>query len=93
MDDETYYAANWANDHGVPFGVVRSCSDDWRMNLPPLVNGALNADGSMNDAFVEKQLLGNPGQLPAVLKTLDAYVYSSQTLRYAARVLSAAMED
>jgi len=93
-DDETYYAALYAESIGAPFGVVRSVSDDWRMNLPEVALNpdALNPDGSVNGEFIAKSLLENPGQIPDVVRVAYDYQYSLNTLKYAGTILAAVME-
>ena len=54
---------------GVPFAVLRAVSDVADQSLPPAARVGLKADGRPDISAVLKSLLGNPRQLPALIRT------------------------
>ena len=90
IDDETYFAAEFAKANDIAFNVIRSCSDDASETLPLAARGTvMNADGSINAAALINQLETEP-----LLQTLDLpaiaadYFSSLDTLQAAAQALA-----
>jgi adenosylhomocysteine nucleosidase len=68
VDMESHVAAQFAQDHGVDFAVLRVVSDAAATNLPSAVLNGLKPDGSANLAGVLVGLAKRPGQLPALIR-------------------------
>jgi hypothetical protein len=67
IDDETYYAALFCQQHGILLNVARSISDDSTETLPLAARGAImTAMGSVNYEYLITELLTEP-----VAQTLD----------------------
>jgi adenosylhomocysteine nucleosidase len=73
VDMESHIAARLAASHGLPFAAFRVVSDPaWRA-LPPAAAMGLRTDGRVDVPRVLGSLLGNPGQLPLLVRAaLDA---------------------
>lgn len=77
IDDETVFLAALAARRGLPFVVVRACSDDASETLPLAVRGQIvNADGSPNLGYFLQQIfqesLGDTAQIPKIVAGFDA---------------------
>ena len=68
VDMESHIAADYADEHGLPFGAVRVVCDPASDSLPPLVNEALNEDGSISLKGVFRSLRREPEQMLDLLK-------------------------
>jgi adenosylhomocysteine nucleosidase len=68
VDMESHVGAAFAAAHDLPFAALRVISDPAVRALPPLAMNALNADGRTNLAAVFTRLVGNPGQLAALIR-------------------------
>jgi adenosylhomocysteine nucleosidase len=67
IDLESGAVAEVAAARGLPFAAVRAiCDPAWR-DLPPAALLALDQSGAIGLMRVLRSLLGNPGQLPALL--------------------------
>lgn len=61
IDDESYYAAVFCQQHGIMFNIARSISDDWTDTLPLAARGKImNPDGSANVAYLFQSLATEP---------------------------------
>ncbi len=69
VDMESHVAACVAARHGLPFAVARTISDSADHSLPVAAQRGMRPDGSMDVAAVLLALLGDPAQLPALLRT------------------------
>jgi hopanoid-associated phosphorylase len=69
VDMESHIVARVARAHGIPFAVLRAISDPADSTLPPLVSTAITDSGKINIMRVLLSLLGNPGQIPALIQT------------------------
>ena len=65
VDMESHLAAA----SGIPFAVLRAVSDTADQSLPPAARAGLKPDGRPDIAAVVKSLLGDPRQLPALIRT------------------------
>jgi adenosylhomocysteine nucleosidase len=68
VDEESEGAAEWAAANGLPFGMMRSISDNQSFSLPPLATTAVNSDGTWNIQNIEAALEQDPGQVPSLLE-------------------------
>jgi hypothetical protein len=89
IDDETYFAAQFAKANDIAFNVMRSCSDDASETLPLAARGAvMNAGGSINAAALIQELETEPLlqtlELPAIAAD---YFLSLDTLQAAAQAV------
>jgi Phosphorylase superfamily len=90
IDDETRFAAAFAVDRGISFGVFRSVSDDWSETLPIEARGAImNADGSPNLDYLAKTM--KVTDIPMLLKIAGDYAASLNALQRTAFVCRAAI--
>ena len=65
VDMESHLAAA----SGIPFAVLRAVSDAADHSLPPAARVGLRNDGSPDIAAVLRSLIGDPRQLPALIRT------------------------
>lgn len=71
-DMESHLVAQFANDHGIPFAVLRAIADPAHQGLPPAAVNGLNPDGTPNVAGVLKALATRPGQIWDVIRIAGA---------------------
>lgn len=90
VDMESHIAADYANAHGLPFGAVRVVCDPASDSLPPLVNEALNEDGSISYKGVFRSLRREPEQILDLLKLARTSHTAFGVLGRAGKVLKAA---
>jgi len=69
VDMESHVAARVAARHGLPFAVARTISDSADHSLPIAAQRGMRPDGGMDIAAVLLALLGDPAQLPALIRT------------------------
>lgn len=69
VDMESHLAARVARRHRLPFAAARVVSDAARRTLPPAALVGMRPDGGMDLPAVLRSLLGNPLQLPALIRT------------------------
>ncbi len=67
VDMESHAVAEAAVRHGLPFLVLRACSDDATQDLPEAALRATQADGSVKIAPVLAALSRQPGQLAGLM--------------------------
>ncbi len=68
-DMESHVAARVAKAHGLPFAVARVISDGADHALPVAAQRGMRPDGGMDLMAVLASLLGDPRQLPALIRT------------------------
>jgi hopanoid-associated phosphorylase len=90
VDMESHIAADYAEVHGLPFGAVRVVCDPASDSLPPLVNEALNEDGSISYRGVFRSLCREPEQILDLLKLARTSRAAFGVLGRAGKVLKAA---
>ncbi len=69
VDMESHIAARVAKTHGLPFAVARVISDGADHALPVAAQRGMRPDGGMDVLAVLASLLGDPRQLPALIRT------------------------
>lgn len=69
VDMESHVAAHVARRHRLPFAVARVVSDAADRTLPPAALVGMRPDGGVDLPAVLRSLLGNPLQLPALIRT------------------------
>jgi adenosylhomocysteine nucleosidase len=69
VDMESHVAARFAASHGLPLAVIRAVSDGADHALPPAAQRGMRPDGSMNIGAVLAELIKDPRQLPALIRT------------------------
>jgi adenosylhomocysteine nucleosidase len=90
VDMESHIAAEYAAAHGLPFGAVRVVCDPAGDSLPPLVNEALNPDGSISLKGVFRSLRREPDQILDLLRLARTSHTAFGVLKKAGSVLKAA---
>jgi adenosylhomocysteine nucleosidase len=81
-DMESHIAARAAQQHGLPFAVLRAISDQASDALPPAASLALGTDGKIKFGAVARSVLRAPLQIPALMRTgIDAEAGFSALLR------------
>lgn len=68
VDNESHIAAAFAAHEGLPFGVVRTISDEFTWELPPAALIPLRPDGSPDGAAILKSVAEHPGQIGMLIK-------------------------
>lgn len=69
VDMESHVAARIAAEHGLPFAAVRVVSDTTHHDLPPAFLNCMRPDGGIDYAAITRSILGDPRQLPALMRT------------------------
>ncbi|MFD1612511.1 phosphorylase [Sphingomonas tabacisoli] len=69
VDMESHVAERVARKHGVPFGILRVISDSADETLPPAALVGMRPDGGVAIGKVLVSLLGQPSQLPTLIRT------------------------
>jgi hopanoid-associated phosphorylase len=69
IDMESGAVAKAAIEAGLAFAIIRTISDPVDHSLPPAVKDALTETGDIDYRLVMGQLLKNPFQLPALIRT------------------------
>jgi hopanoid-associated phosphorylase len=69
VDMESHIAAAIAERQQLPFAAVRVVSDLAGQSLPPAVSVAMLENGRIDVAAVLRSVAGNPGQIPALIRT------------------------
>ena len=68
VDMESHIAAEYAAAHGLRFAAIRVVCDPANRSLPPLVNEALEPDGSISFRGVFRSLTRQPGQIGDLIR-------------------------
>lgn len=87
VDMETHVAAEFAAQHGLPFGALRVICDPAQRALPPLVKAALRSDGTTNALAVVRALARSPRQSAALIGTARDAAAAFRSLRRCRRLL------
>jgi hopanoid-associated phosphorylase len=69
VDMESHIAARFASKHRIPFAALRAIADPAASELPALVAGAITPAGTVKLLGVLKQVLFDPRQIPALIRT------------------------
>ncbi|HEX4182460.1 MAG TPA: hypothetical protein VHY34_04315 [Caulobacteraceae bacterium] len=69
VDMESHVAARFAARHNLPLAVIRAVSDGADHALPAAAQRGMRPDGSMDIGAVLAELLKDPRQLPALIRT------------------------
>jgi hypothetical protein len=92
IDDESFAGGTFAAQRGIPFAILRACSDDASETLPLAARGAImNANGSANFGYLFKSLELDPGQLGMLMKIMVDFNTSLCTLKAAGEDLMSAL--
>jgi nucleoside phosphorylase len=86
-DTETLSAAIWADQHHIPFAVLRTITDPVEVSLPPAAYHAVKPDGSYNVGGVILQTLLNPLQIPSLMSTASDASIGFGELRRCRRIV------
>lgn len=73
VDMESHIAGAVAADHGLPFAVLRCISDTAGASLPPAIAVSMKPDGGVDYRAVIGSLLRQPGQVPAMIRTVSGF--------------------
>lgn len=84
-DMESQVAARVAAGLGLPLAVLRCISDEAGAALPPAIAVAMKPGGGLALGAVLRSIGGNPGQLPALLRTVAGFNRAYRALREGAR--------
>ena len=80
-DMESHIAARVALAAGLPFAVLRCVSDEANAALPPAIAVAMKPGGGLALGAVLGSILGNPGQVPHLLRTVAGFNRAFAALR------------
>ena len=80
-DMESHIAARAAQAAGLPFAVLRCVSDEAGAALPPAIAVAMKPGGGLALGAVLGSILGNPGQVPHLLRTVAGFNRAFAALR------------
>lgn len=72
-DMESHIAAAVARRYHLPFAVLRCVSDEAETALPPAIAVAMKPGGGLALSAVLGSILGNPGQLPHLMRTVAGF--------------------
>jgi hopanoid-associated phosphorylase len=87
VDMESHVVAEFAQAHGLPWGVLRAICDPAHRALPPLALTALRPDGGIDLAAVLKGVVSDPAQIPALIALGRDTKAATAALRRAHRLL------
>jgi len=90
VDMESHIAAEYAAERGLPFVAVRVVCDSAGNSLPPLVNQALNPDGSVSLNGVFSSLRRDLGQIGDLMRLARDSQIAFRALSNAGAILQAA---
>lgn len=68
VDMESHVVARIAQEHGLPFAVLRAITDPAETTLPSAARLAMRPDGGIDGFGVFRSILREPGQLPALIR-------------------------
>jgi adenosylhomocysteine nucleosidase len=86
-DTESHVVAQIAEEHRLPFAVLRVIADPSTLTLPPAAVNGLNPDGSANISGVLKSLAAQPGQLWDIMRIAEATRRAMKSLLRCHRLL------
>lgn len=84
-DMESHIAAESAARAGIPFAVLRCVSDEAETALPPAIAVAMKPGGGLALGAVLGSILGKPGQLPHLMRTVAGFNRAYRALEAGAR--------
>lgn len=84
-DMESQVAARVAVELALPLAVLRCISDEADAALPPAIAVAMKPGGGLALGAVLRSLVSEPGQVPALLRTVIGFNRAYQALRAGAR--------
>jgi adenosylhomocysteine nucleosidase len=91
VDMESHVAGRVAATHNIPFAICRTVIDPAHRDLPPAAVVGLRHDGTPDIAAILHSVAGQPGQLPALIRTaMDAWI-AREALRHGRRLLGAGL--
>ena len=73
VDMESHIAGAIAAEFGLPFAVLRCISDGAEAGLPPAIAVSMKPDGGVAYGAVIGSLLRQPGQVPAMIRTVSRF--------------------
>jgi hopanoid-associated phosphorylase len=79
-DMESHHVAQYAEQHGLPFAVLRVVLDEAHISLPPAALAATKPDGTINYLGLLSSLLMQPSQLGALTRLASAQREAKQSL-------------
>ncbi|HVZ03984.1 MAG TPA: phosphorylase [Hyphomicrobium sp.] len=91
VDMESHIVARLAQNHSLPFAVLRVIADTASQRLPPAAVNGLKADGTPDLAAVLKSLASQPTQLPDLIRTALATRRAMSGLLRCHRLLGAGL--
>lgn len=80
-DMESHIAAEVAARFGLPFAMLRCISDEAAAALPPAIAVAMKPGGGLALGAVLGSIVGAPGQLPHLLRTVAGFNRAFRALR------------
>ncbi|AJP59527.2 hypothetical protein UC34_07365 [Pandoraea vervacti] len=87
-DMESHIVARVAQAHGLPFVVARVVIDPAERSLPPAALAGMRSDGSTDIFGVLRSLVGNPFQLPALLRVGQDAGRAKQAMKFGRQVVA-----
>ncbi len=91
VDMESHIAARLASRRAVPFAALRAVSDAAGRVLPPAAQAGFGSDGRPDIAAVLRDLLRDPAQLPALIRTAREAGHAMTSLSRAATLAGAGL--
>ncbi|HZV08454.1 MAG TPA: phosphorylase, partial [Novosphingobium sp.] len=85
VDMESHIAARAAAEAGLPFAILRCVSDDAHAELPPAIRLAMRPDGALAVGAMLGSVLRQPGQVPALTRTLAGFAGAFRELAQGAQ--------
>jgi adenosylhomocysteine nucleosidase len=85
-DMESHIVAQVAQEAGVPFAVLRCISDVAQVELPPAVEVMMGADGAVDWRAMLRSVLGQPGQIFHLARTLRDFAKAYEELQAGVRL-------
>lgn len=92
-DMESHHIARIAEEHHLPFTVLRIVLDDANTTLPPAAMVATKPDGTIAFSRLIASLLLKPLQIPAMLRLGKQHSSAKASLVHSARLLSRALRS
>lgn len=92
-DMESHHIARIAEEHHLPFTVLRIVLDDANTALPPAAMVATKPDGSIAYTRLIASLLLHPMQIPAMMRLGKQHSAAKASLMHSARLLSRALSS
>ncbi len=87
LDMESIAIAKVANQHSLPFIVIRVIADPVKMNLPLAISNSLNEQGEVSLSKLLLYLANHPAELPGLIRLGLHFKAATKTLKIIARHL------